>query len=163
MKSYEEQIYALNQELKMRMRELDKERMMKQDMEVSLQKSVQTEKNALAELHEINVQYSEALKKYERLEDRTSNIRAELVRLTKERNDAEAAENKWKLKAKVRAEKVKVLEQQLLDKTKEADVRARAGESLRNVNEEMRTEMDKMSAKLKHLRHTHVKNLEDII
>jgi len=34
---------------------------------------------------------------------------------------------------------------------------------LRIVNEEMRTELDKMTAKLKHLKGTHLKNLEDII
>ncbi len=128
MKSYEEQIYALNQELKMRKREFDKVDALKQEAEIQAQKSMSSEKNALAELHEVNLAYAEILKKYERLEDRTSNIRAELVRLTKERNDAEADANKYKLKSKVRGEKVKILEEQLLDKTKEWDNRHRAGE-----------------------------------
>ena len=101
MKAYEEQIYALTQEIKMRKRENEKLEVLKSDLEQWLAKALASEKQVLQQLHESSNAYSDCLKKYESLEERTSNLRAELVRLTRERNDAEADLTKSKLKYKV--------------------------------------------------------------
>lgn len=82
MKAYEEQIYALTQEIKMRKRENEKLEVTKHDLEQRLAKALSNEKSVLQQLHESSNAYQECLKKYESLEDRTSNLRAELVRLT---------------------------------------------------------------------------------
>ena len=163
MKSYEESIYALTQELNMRKREHDKITVENEDYRTRIIRTERKEKSLLDQLAESNKLYHEALKKYERLEDKTSNLRAEIVRVTRERNDAEEQANKYKLKSKVRNEKIKVLEEQLTSKVKECDQRHRAGETLRRVNEEMRDAMDKMQAKIKHMTNNQIKGLEKII
>ena len=113
-----------------------------------------SEKHALSELHESNIAYAECLKKYEALEGRTANLRAELVRITKERNEAEALASKYKLKSKVRAQKIKILEDQLGEKVKECDSRQRTCESLKRTNDELREENDKLSAKLRYFKNS---------
>ena len=85
----------------MRKRENEKLEIVKQDLEQWLAKALASEKSILQQLHESSNAYQECLKKYENLEDRTSNLRAELVKLTWERNDAEADLTKYKLKYKV--------------------------------------------------------------
>lgn len=144
-------------------REIEKLENAKMELQVSYQKASAKEKSLIEQLHEVNLQYTEVLKKYDRLEDRTSNVRAELVRVTKERNDAETDANKYKLKSKIRQQKLKVTEEQLTDKVKECDSRHRTGETLRKVNEEMRAELEKLQAKYKHTKTKEVKSLEKII
>lgn len=107
--------------------------------------------------------YTEYLKKYEKLEDRTSNLRADLVKLTRERNEAEADANKYKIKSKILHQKSKAFEEQLSEKVKECDSRHKTGEKLKKINEEMRDEIEKLQARLKHITNNQLKSLEEII
>ena len=107
--------------------------------------------------------YTESLTKNERLEERSSHIRVEIIKLTREKNEAEEKGNRYKLKSKVKSEKIKILEDQFKEKSKECENRFRAGETLRKVNEEVRSVMEAMESKIKHMSSTQVKGLETII
>jgi hypothetical protein len=63
----------------------------------------------------------------------------------------------------VRGKKVKILDEQLLDKVKECDSRHKTTEILRKTNEELRDETEKLTARVKHMTHTQIKALEEII
>ena len=89
MKGYEEQIYSLTQELKIKSRELNKLTNENETMYVRLVRAENNEKNALEQLTEVNKAYTDATTKYISLEEKNANLRADLIRITKERNSAE--------------------------------------------------------------------------
>lgn len=119
MKGYEEQIYSLTQELKIKTRELNKLTNESEAMYVRLVRAENNEKNALEQLTEVNKSYTESTTKYIALEEKNANLRAELIRVTKERNSAEDMANKKKLKSKILQERIKTLEGNLAGKSKE--------------------------------------------
>lgn len=126
MKGYEEQIYSLTQELKIKSRELTKITNENESMYVKLVRAENNEKNALEQLTEINKAYAESTTKYIALEEKNANLRAELIRVAKERNTAEDTAHKKKLKAKILAERIKTLEGNLVGKSKECNSRNNA-------------------------------------
>ena len=123
MKGYEEQIYSLTQELKIKTREVNKLTNENENIYVRLVRAENNEKNALEQLTEVNKAYTDATTKYISLEEKNANLRAELIRVTKERNAAEDMAHKKKLKSKILQERMKTIENNLQDKSKECSTR----------------------------------------
>lgn len=119
MKGYEEQIYSLTQELKIKSREVNKLSNENENMYVRLVRAENNEKNALEQLTEVNKAYTEATTKYCGLEEKNANLRSELIRVTKERNSAEDMAHKKKLKSKILQERLKTIEANLNNKVQE--------------------------------------------
>lgn len=125
MKSYEEQIYALTQELKIKNRDLNKLTNDIENLDVKCIRAENNEKSALEQLTEANKAYTDIVTKHGELEEKNANLRAEIIRVTKERNEAEAISHKKKLKSKILQERLKTIETNLQDKIKECVSRSK--------------------------------------
>lgn len=70
-------------------------------------------------MHESNEAHVKLLVKSEGHEQQLGNLRSEVLRLTKERNDAEDSANTTKHKSKIKTERIKHLETELNEVIKE--------------------------------------------
>jgi uncharacterized protein (DUF3084 family) len=163
MKSYEEQIYALNQEVKIKTREVNKLTHENENLDVKYIRAENNEKNALEQLTEANKAYTDITTKLGELEEKNANLRAELIRVTKERNAAEALSHKKKLKSKILQEQVKTLEANLQDKIKECASRTKVNTQYKKMNEDLQDNLSKTQAKLKYATTNQIKELEKIV
>ena len=163
MKSYEEQIYALTQELKIKTRDLNKLTNDIENLDVKWIRAENNEKSALEQLTEANKAYTDLMTKFGEFEEKNANLRAEIIRVTKERNEAEAIAHKKKLKSKILAERLKTLENNLQDKIKEWVSRNKTNTRYKKLNEDLQDNLSKTEAKLKYTTHNQIKEMEKLL
>ena len=163
MKSYEEQIYALTQEVKIKTREVNKLTNENETLDIKYIRADNNEKAALEQLTEANKAYTEVMTRFGDLEEKNANLRAELIRITKERNGAESMAHKKKLKSKILTERVKTLENTLKDKSAECSNKTKVNIRYKKMNEELQDNLSKTQAKLKYATNNQIKDMERVI
>lgn len=163
MKSYEEQIYSLTQEIKIKTREVNKLTNENQNLDYKCARAEGNEKNALEQLTEVNRAYTDIMTKFGSLEEKNANLRAELIRITKERNAAETLAHKKKLKAKILEERLKTLEVNFDEKSKECSARSKVNTRYKKLNEELQENLNQTQAKLKYATNNQIKEMEKML
>ena len=112
------EIKKLQEELLARQRDIEFFDNKIKELEAKLARAEQNEKQLNHRLGESQVAYNALLDKLAKLEDKLAHQRQEILRLTRERNEMEDIANKKTFKAKIRAQKIQTLEEQLTDKIK---------------------------------------------
>jgi uncharacterized protein (DUF3084 family) len=163
MKGYEEQIYSLTQEVKIKNRETNKLTNENENLDMKYIRSDNNEKNALEQLTEANKAYTEVMTKFGDLEEKNANLRSEVIRVSKERNSAEGIAHKKKLKSKILSEQLKTLRSSMSDKIKECSTRYKTNIGYKKLNEELQETLSKTEAKLKYTTKNQVAELEKML
>jgi len=128
----------------MKAREIAKLKKVNEGLDIKCFKNESNQKNAFGQLTESNKAYSNIVLKYGELEEKNANLREELIRIMKERNEAESISHKKKLKCKILQERLKTLEVGIQEKSKDFTSSMKTNTRYKKMNEELQDNLSKV-------------------